>query len=72
VIERIPKTHRYRLTSFGLRVAMFCTRAYSRIFRHGLGMLLPVASPVPNPLLRGFEKLIRQIHAWVDHAKLAA
>jgi hypothetical protein len=72
VIERIPKTHRYRLTSFGLRVAMFCTRAYSRIFRHGLGMLLPVASPVPNPLLRGFEKLTRQIHAWVDHAKLAA
>ena len=29
LIERIPKTHRYRLTSFGLRVALFCTRIRS-------------------------------------------
>jgi hypothetical protein len=25
LIERIPKTHRYRMTSFGIRVAVFCT-----------------------------------------------
>jgi hypothetical protein len=72
MIERIPKSHRYRLTDFGLRTAMFCTRAWARIFRRGLGMSLPAASPVPNPILRSFDQLTAQIHAWVDHAKLAA
>lgn len=72
LIERIPKTHRYRLTDFGLRAAMFCTRAYARIFRRGLGMVLPAASPIPNPLLRSLDKLTEQIHAWVEQAKLAA
>ena len=37
LIQRIPKTHRYRLTSFGLRTILFCTRAYTRVFRLGLG-----------------------------------
>jgi hypothetical protein len=72
MIERIPKTHRYRLTAFGLRTAMFCTRAWSRIFRRGIGMTLPAASPVPNPILRSFHQLTAQIDAWVDRAKLAA
>jgi hypothetical protein len=72
MIERIPKTHRYRLTDFGLRTAMFCTRAWARIFRRGLGLTLPATSPVPNPILRSFDQLSAQIHAWVDHAKLAA
>ncbi len=72
IIERIPKSHRYRLTDFGLRTALFCTRAWARIFRHGLGMILPSASPVPNPILRGFDNLTTQIHNWVDRAKLAA
>ena len=72
IIQRIPKTHRYRLSDFGLRTAMFCSRAWARIFRRGLGMTLPAASPVPNPILRSFDNLTAQIHAWVDNAKLAA
>ena len=72
IVQRIPKTHRYRLSDFGLRAAMFCSRAWARIFRRGLGMTLPAASPVPNPILRSFNNLTAQINAWVDHAKLAA
>lgn len=72
LIQRIPKTHRYRLTNLGLRTTMFCTRAYARIFRHGLGMALPTTSPVPNPLLRSFDKLQQEINSWVDQVKLAA
>jgi len=48
LIQRLPKTHRYRLTDFGLRTAMFCTRSYARIFRHGFGLVLPAACPVPG------------------------
>ena len=72
LIQRLPKTHRYRLTDFGLRTALFCTRSYARIFRHGLGMALPATSPVPNPLLRCFDKLQQEINAWADEAKMVA
>ena len=72
MIERIPKSHRYRLTDFGLRTALFCTRAWARVFRTGLGMILPTASPVPTPLRTSFDRVRREIDTWVDRAKLAA
>src|SRR5215471_5675715 len=72
LIERIPKTHRYRLTDFGFRVAVFCTRTYARTLRPGLGLVLPATSSLPCPLRRSFDKLEQEIRSWVDHAKLAA
>ena len=39
LIERVPKTHRYRLTSLGLQTALFYTRVYSRILRPGLALV---------------------------------
>ena len=36
LIERTPKTHRYRLTTFGLKTALFYTQAYQRLLRRGL------------------------------------
>jgi hypothetical protein len=51
IIERIPKTHRYRLTSFGLRVALFFSRTYARLLRPGLACLAPKA-PSGSPRLR--------------------
>lgn len=72
LIERIPKTHRYRLTPFGFRVAVFCTRTYARILRPGLGLVLPETSSLPAPLRRSFDKLEQEINSWVNQAKLAA
>jgi DNA-binding HxlR family transcriptional regulator len=72
VIQRIPNTHRYRLTSFGLRVARFCTRTYARILRPGLGRVLPATSSMQCPLRRSFEKLEQEVNSWVEHANLAA
>lgn len=72
LIERIPKTHRYRLTSFGFRVAVFFTRAYARILRPGMGLVLPSTSSFPCPLRRSFDKLEQEVNSWVDRAKLAA
>jgi hypothetical protein len=72
LIERIPKTHRYQLTDFGFRVAVFCTRTYSRILRPGLGLVLPATSSLPTPLRRSFDKLEREVNSWVDQAKLVA
>ncbi len=72
LIERIPQSHRYRLTAFGLRTALFFTRTYARILRPGLGRILP-GLPAPScPLRRSFENLDHQITSWIAQAKLAA
>ena len=73
LIARIPKTHRYRLTSFGLRVALFCTRTYNRILRPGLGQLTAVSTrSVPQPLRRSFDNVELQIQHWIHREGLAA
>jgi hypothetical protein len=72
IIQRIPNTHRYRLTSLGLRTAWFFTRTYSRILRPGLGKILPELSAPNGPLRRCFDKLDCEVTAWVAEARLAA
>ena len=72
IIERIPKTHRYRITHSGLRTVWFCTRTYSRILRPGLGTLLPELSPPSSSLRRCFDKLDHEVTEWIQRAKLAA
>jgi hypothetical protein len=39
IIERIPRSHRYRLTPTGLRTAIFFSRIYGRLLRPGLSVL---------------------------------
>ena len=72
MIERIPNSHRYRLTDLGLRSGWFFTRTYSRILRPGLGKILPELSTPNGPLRRCFDKLDQQVKSWVREAKLAA
>jgi hypothetical protein len=57
LIERLPKTHRYRVTPYGLRVAAFTTLIYDRLLRPGLASILdPVSAdsfqPAHHPLNR--------------------
>jgi hypothetical protein len=72
LIERIPKTHRYRLTSFGLRSALFLTRVYARVLRPGLAHITPVTPAADTTLRRTFDKLETEIERWCVHAKVAA
>lgn len=72
LIERMPKTHRYRLTPFGLRIALFFSRTYARLLRPGLASLAP-STPSGNPRLRqAFEKLEGEIHRFCEGEKLVA
>ena len=41
MIERIPKTHRYRVTDFGFRAALFFTRTHARLYRPGFAEVWP-------------------------------
>ena len=41
LIEKIPRSQRYRLTGFGRRVAVLFTKAYGRLLAPGLAVLDP-------------------------------
>jgi hypothetical protein len=71
-IERIPRTHRYQVTEFGLRAALFFTRVHARILRPGLSQAMPNAPPLDAPLQRCFQKLQAEIDRAIEEAKLAA
>jgi hypothetical protein len=72
LIERLPGTHRYRVTDSGWRSALFCTRAYSRILRPGLALVLPPATDHAVPLRRCFARLDAAINKWIDAQKVPA
>jgi hypothetical protein len=72
MIERIPHTHRYRLTDFGLRVALFFTRTYDHLLRPGFGAVLPQLSACPTALRRSFDSISREVDRWIQETGMAA
>lgn len=70
-IERLPNSFRYRVTEFGLRVALFFTRTYNRLLRPGLAATLPALHAISTPLQRAFNTLIAQVDTAIKHAQLA-
>jgi hypothetical protein len=72
MIERIPKTHRYRVTAFGFRAALFFTRAHARLYRPGFAEVLPNAPPGDSQLQRHLAKIEAEIDRRIREAKLAA
>jgi hypothetical protein len=72
LVARIPRTHRYRVTAEGLRVALFFTRVYARVLRPGLARILPAAPTDDRTLRPYFDQLDAAIDRAVDQAKLAA
>jgi len=71
LIVRIPKTHRYRPTDDGLRLALFFTRVYVRVLRPGLARI-PAAAPTDDTQLRPyFDRLAAAVDRWIAKAKVA-
>jgi hypothetical protein len=71
MIERLPKSFRYRITERGLRVALLFTRLYNRLLRPGLAAVLPGHAAVDTPLRRAFDNVQIQLDAVINQAKLA-
>ena len=72
LIERLPGTHRYQVTTRGLRIALFFTRVQARLFRPGLAVVMPDVARHDRRLRRAFEQLERVMDQWCEEAKLAA
>ena len=68
LLDRVPRTHRYRVTETGAQVAMFYARLYTRALR-------PASSLTPagtTRARRAFERLDAALAAFLEEVKLAA
>jgi hypothetical protein len=72
VIHRIPNTHRYTATSYGLKVAFFYAKLYLRILRPNWAALLPDNDQLPRPLRTVLDELDRAIEKLYEEAAIAA
>src|SRR3954464_5865005 len=64
LIERIPGSHRYRVTDTGLHHAMLLTHVHPRVLQPGLAQLLDPAPPRPTPLrsaARAYQDALDQL-----------
>lgn len=57
MIQRIPKSHRYRVTDRGWRTALFCTRIYNRVLRPGLAEIMAPHADVTGKVRAKFDQL---------------
>jgi hypothetical protein len=72
LIHRIPNTHRYTATTYGLKVAFFYCKLYLRILRPQWNALLPNDDQLPRPLRLALEQLDAEIQKLYEEAVLAA
>ena len=70
LIHRIPKTHRYTATSYGLKVAFFYSKFYLRILQWNA--LLPECDHLPRGLRTALDHLDAEIQKHHQEAALAA
>jgi len=71
LIIRQRGTHRYHVTDFGFRIALFFTRTHARLLRPGLAHLTATGSS-QHPLARAFHALNCKIDAFMQQQQLAA
>jgi len=69
ILERLPGTHRYRLSPYGLRVAAFCTKFHDRLLDPAIARSLD-----PPSCLRSdpWSKMHAAIQSLIERANLAA
>ncbi len=72
LIERVPQSFRYRVTDFGLRIALFFTRTYNRLLRPTLAAALPTLGAIAIPLQRAFNALTVQIDTTIRKTQMAS
>jgi hypothetical protein len=72
LIERLPKTHRYRVTDQGWRTALFCTRVYNRILRPGLAEIFAPDDGPDTCLRRRFSELDDAIDERIQQQNIPA
>jgi len=70
IIHRVPKTHGYVVTSYGLKVALFYTKVYLRIVRPGWTAIGEPPDDIPRPLRGALEQVDIEIARICDEAQI--
>ena len=71
LIERIKGSHRYRLTSAGLKVALFYSRTYQQVIRPGLSLLHSPHDLAQSPLARSYHQFESEILTFLQKTRAA-
>lgn len=73
IVVRVPKSHRYMLTTQGRRIALFMTKSYVRVVRPIFQRLDPqLPEDAPGPLRSAWKACEAEIDKVVTEARLAA
>ena len=72
LIHRIPHTHRYTSTTYGLKVAFFFAKLYLRILRPHWAALPPADDHLPRSLRTALDQLEAEIRKLHEEATIAA
>lgn len=75
LIERIPGTHRYHLTSLGQRVAVLFTKTYGRVLTPGIALLdpaLPEHLAKRSPLAVDWRRFNTTLEEFMTQEMIAA
>ena len=70
IIWRIPHSHRYLITPYGCKVALFFTRLHGSVFRPAFAALDPDL-PIPSPLAQALAAVEQEIKNLVEQAHVA-
>jgi hypothetical protein len=72
LIQRLPHSHRYRVTDSGLRHALFLTRLHDRFLRTGLAELSDPDPPTPSRLRAATHAYETALHDLTQRSGLTA
>ncbi|KIG12381.1 hypothetical protein DB30_01540 [Enhygromyxa salina] len=72
LIERIPKTHRYQVTDFGLKAALLITRTYNCVLRPGLAAANDDNPPAPTRLRKAVDRVDEEVIRLRETGRVAA
>jgi len=70
LIERVPKTHRYRVTTAGARAALFFVRLYARALRPTFA--LDGAPAATRAGATAYQRLDQALDLFLKEVKIAA
>jgi len=70
LIARIEGTHLYVITTYGLEVALFCSKLYLRVLRPAWSALETTVSSTPHRLRQAFRRLTREVDRIVQAAQM--
>ncbi len=70
IITRIKKTHRYVVTTYGLKVALFFSKVYLRVLRPGWMAITETTQSLTTRLRRAFARVEAELQHLCRDARL--